>query len=211
MKLTLALLRWMRQVLPRDTIVAVAVICALVVEGFHLWCQLGWGQADEAFFARVRLLIQVVSVSVYGAHRVLTFHPANDPDYRQWLECSPWTPRMPLPMGPVHLVLQDFVILAASILLTRDFTTRVLYIPIAFLVSYVAMLAITVRMTGQTVWAYVLGIAIGGGGFSIQQPMEALMTMGATTALSLVALQSSLRAFPWKLPWFAQFRDWVKS
>jgi hypothetical protein len=49
----------------------------------------------------------------YGLYRVMKFHPVLQAKYRQWLELSPWTNRLPLPLGPVMFVWQDAVLIAA--------------------------------------------------------------------------------------------------
>src|SRR5581483_311327 len=96
-----AFLRWMRQVLPRDTIVAGAVAADLAIEFTYLLSMFWAGVADEAAFQNLRFMVQLFAAFMYGGHRVATFHPGCDVDYRQWLESTPWTPRHPLPMGPL--------------------------------------------------------------------------------------------------------------
>jgi len=200
-------LGWMRQVLPRDTIVAVAVIADLAVEAIYLYAR-WWGPGDEEAFARVRLAIQVIAVMIYGGHRVATFHPACDADYFKWLERTPWTPRQPLPMGPIHLVPQDVVVILASVLLTRILDARVLYIPVMFLFAYGFSLAIVVWTTGQKLMAYTLGAALGFVIVAVQRPAAALIAACGATLLTPFAIRGSLAAFPWELPWFANGRSW---
>jgi hypothetical protein len=192
--------RWMRQVLPRDTLVATAVGCDVLVELVYLWIAWRFGGVDESFFAKVRLIVQVVAATSYGVYRVGTFHPACDSDYRQWLRTTPWTPRSPLPMGPVHVVPQDIVLICASMLLCRVEDWRVLYIPTAFFCAYCATLATFTWATGQKVLAYALGAGLGGVVFGIQYPVAAFGAAVTTALLAPVAIRASLRSFPWELP-----------
>ena len=53
--------------------------------------------------------------AMYAFYRVWTFHPALRPGYCQWLCGTPWTSRKALPLGPVHLVWQDLLLLAIAI------------------------------------------------------------------------------------------------
>jgi len=202
------LLRWMRQVLPRDTIVAVAVGCDLIIELIYLLCLARLGFVNENAFASTRLMVQVFAAFLYGGHRVATFHPAGDAEYRQWLALTPWTPKHPLPMGPLHLVLQDLVVIAASMALTRIEDARVLYVPIVFLSTYAFCLACSVWATGQKVMAYLLGGGLGAVVLFVQVPASALMAAAATVALTPLAIRRSLAAFPWELPWYADGRSW---
>lgn len=48
----------------------------------------------------------------YGAARVLLLHPVFDPAYRRWLATTPWSPRHPLPKGPLHLAWPDLLVVA---------------------------------------------------------------------------------------------------
>lgn len=201
-------LSWMRQVLPRDTIVALAVCSDIAVELVYLWSRFWWGSAEESLFAGYRLFIQLLAALFYGGHRVATFHPAYDAEYRKWLECTPWTPRHPLPMGPLHLVLQDVVVLTASMILTRISDARVLYIPAVFLSSYCLSLAVVVWSTGQKFLAYALGAALGLVIVFVQNPVGALLSSMAATLITPVAIRRSLAAFPWELPWYADGRSW---
>lgn len=70
----------------------------------------GWGRQS----AQLVMIIALFDI-LYGAIRVLNFHPASDwgRDYREWLKLVPWDASRPLPFGPVHLVWQDMVAIFA--------------------------------------------------------------------------------------------------
>uniref|UniRef100_A0A7C2P529 Uncharacterized protein n=1 Tax=Schlesneria paludicola TaxID=360056 RepID=A0A7C2P529_9PLAN len=206
--MTRLFLRWMRQVLPRDTIVATAVLLDLFVESFYLICLWRFGNADEEAFAWFRLVVQVLCAASYGVYRVATFHPVNDQDYRQWLATTPWTSRQPLPMGPVHLVPQDLVVILASMALARVYEPRVLAVPLAFLASYNLVLAISTWSTGQKLLSYLVGLGLGGVLACIQRPWEALAWAAGTTVVGAFALRQSLGSFPWNIPWYLDGFDW---
>lgn len=57
-------------------------------------------------------IVCIFGLFLYGTHRVLSFHPVFDPDYRRWLCATPFEPSRRLPMGPVHLDWRDAVYLA---------------------------------------------------------------------------------------------------
>jgi len=60
----------------------------------------------------VRKIMLCSAAGLYAAFRLLRFHPACYPGYAGWLKLTPWTPDRPLPLGPVHPVWQDAVVLA---------------------------------------------------------------------------------------------------
>jgi hypothetical protein len=47
----------------------------------------------------------------YGFLRGGLYHPVFDEKYRNWLATTPWTPRHPLPKGPVYLVWVDLIVI----------------------------------------------------------------------------------------------------
>ena len=55
----------------------------------------------------MRVIIPTVAALLYGMYRV-SFYPSRR--YSQWLFSTPWHPELPLPLGPVHLVWQDLVV-----------------------------------------------------------------------------------------------------
>src|SRR5262245_22736690 len=57
-------------------------------------------------------------VGGYAVYRVAGFHPGYRAGYYLWLRGTPWSSQKPLPMGPVHLVWQDVLLLATVFALT---------------------------------------------------------------------------------------------
>jgi hypothetical protein len=65
---------------------------------------------------RFLLVFPSIGLLGYGLWRGLVFHPLLRPDFRRWLEATPWTPDRPLPFGPLHLNWQDFVVVVVFLL-----------------------------------------------------------------------------------------------
>jgi len=59
----------------------------------------------------IRMTIIGGAAALYAAFRLFRFHPACNHAYANWLRLSPWTPRKPLPLGPVHFVWQDAAVI----------------------------------------------------------------------------------------------------
>jgi hypothetical protein len=49
------------------------------------------------------------AIGVYAALRVGGYHPLGNPNYSRWMSTTPWHKGVGLPLGPSHLVWEDFV------------------------------------------------------------------------------------------------------
>jgi hypothetical protein len=54
-----------------------------------------------------------IAAGGYALYRLGRFHPVCNRGYRAWLTLTPWTADKPLPLGPVHLVWQDAIVVGA--------------------------------------------------------------------------------------------------
>jgi hypothetical protein len=71
----------------------------------------------------------------YAFCRAFADHPVWNKGYRDWLKLTPWAPGKRLPLGPVHLVWQDAVALAAFLglaFVNRSFHPSVVLVAFAF-------------------------------------------------------------------------------
>ena len=60
-----------------------------------------------------RNFILAMAAGCYAVYRLVRFHPVCNRGYRAWMTLSPWTADKPLPLGPVHLVWQDAIVIGA--------------------------------------------------------------------------------------------------
>ncbi len=189
---------WMRLVLPRFDYAVVFGMVVLSVEALRLALLLGYGSVDESWFARVRFAIHFIAALSYGVFRAVGFHPNANEDYRRWLESTPWTSRLPLPAGPITLVLQDLVVILLLLGLSQDFSLKALYIPVIFLTSYQATLAFINWELDEWALAYGVGFGLGAQCFFFRQPELQLAIGAACYPLTWFAVERSLRRFPWE-------------
>src|SRR5947209_2936166 len=109
------MIRWLRVVLPPWWVLLPAGMIYAGYEAFFL-C-LGWLLGTPYYAAQEgeKSLLGLFGfyAFLYAIYRVWTFHPALRPDYYQWLRGTPWTSRKPLPLGPVHVVGQDVLLVGA--------------------------------------------------------------------------------------------------
>ena len=76
------------------------------------WLPLGdwWSSLSWRYF---RFALLGIAAADYGVLRVLRTHPYANSSHRRWLAHNPWRRGKPLPLGPIHIVWEDLVVLAA--------------------------------------------------------------------------------------------------
>ncbi len=196
--MTKPLRNWMRVVLPRGEVGLLVILGMLLIDGAHLW--IVWQQWPVAHqLAALRVGWLSLAAFAYGIYRAVVFHPLCDADYRRWLEFTPWNADRPLPAGPLWLMPQDLVVIAAIIGLNHEFTPLNFIIPIAFLGGYLLVNLILNWLAGE--WALAFAAAFGLAGLPLLHahweyilPVE-ILCLG----ISYWATRRSLRHFPWKL------------
>lgn len=201
----LGLIRWMRKVVPRGDMVTACITLEMMIECAYLWCVWQFGVADESLFRWFRFVWLSVCAGGYGVYRIAGFHPVANPNYRAWLEQTPWTPDKPLPCGPLQLVPQDLLVVCGLAVLYRTPSMWMLYFPTIFLVGYQSMLAICGRMIGHWRLAYSLGFGLGAVMLFIDRPEYAFAAADACFIIGRIAVSRALATFPWDLPWQADF------
>jgi hypothetical protein len=186
---------------------AVWLALALVLQ-FGVWTvaalslgdgQIIWSRVVEDF-SGIAPLVFLPAACAYGVYRIWAFHPVLRPGYRAWLTSTPWTAARPLPLGPVHLVPQDVLLLAITFALAWPAHGMTSLEPIkAFCFVYVMTLALALACTRESTAAFLT--AFGGGGIvSVWSNQLSFFAVAALTYLiAIVGLERSYRRFPWDL------------
>jgi hypothetical protein len=148
---------------------------------------------------RIQTGILAVAAGFYAMYRVTRFHPACNPGYSAWLRLSPWTAAKPLPLGPVHPVWQDAVVLGLLSVVSAWHAHLSAWLPvIVFGLTYLATLTILLLFTRQWPACVALGFL---------WPALILPGLNLTEGIGLFAVIAaviwyghgkSLRAFPWE-------------
>lgn len=194
---------WMRVVLPDTWIVSFCVAAEMLIETVYLFCLWWGGQVDEMFFRNVRLVWLGGAALSYGMYRATAFHPALNEEYREWLKLTPWTADKPLPGGPIRQMPQDLVVLGGLMLLARDSSLLVLYLPAVYLFGYLMSLAVATRAAGDWLFAYLIGFGLGGIVLAGQSPDICVTVAMACYPIAFLAIRRSLVRFPWDIDWSA--------
>lgn len=152
---------WLRVVLPPAMAITVFGLVYLVMEGV-VWWQVWWNElaGPSAEMRSPRDVLLWLTAIAYGGYRVMAFHPMYRPDYRKLLLLTPWTVRKPLPVGPIHVVWQDIVVVAALVCLGLPqayFNPQRL--PLICLTAY--LISSTVTFFPARLWVYFYGMVFG--------------------------------------------------
>ncbi len=194
------MIRWLRVVWPPWWTLLIAAIVYSFFEAVFLLVE--W-LLQTPFFAtrdneRVMLGLMGVLAGQYGLYRFAAFHPVVRLDYRQWLRATPWTSRKPLPLGPVHLVAQDVLMLGVLVALgwPRLQSQALIVIPV-FLFTYLIGLGLLHAATGAPLWAYAIGVGVGFMALFAPYPVLFAIAAAASYGCAYLGLRAALARFPW--------------
>jgi hypothetical protein len=144
--------------------------------------------------------VHLIGMAIYGVYRATAFHPYFRPEYRRWLELTPWAWPKPLPVGPAHPVIEDALIVAAAGLpawLACDLHPIASYA--AAMAAYLLVLGRTFGTTGA--WGHQFAVLFGLG-LALRLVRDrpewyGLAILGAYLA-AMAGLRRSLRHWPWE-------------
>ena len=187
----------LRLTLPPLWTVAIAATLLIATELLSLWvaCQITWTAAMP--FLRMRDHLAALFAVAYGIYRVAAFHPLFRPKYRVWLELTPWTVRKKLPLGPIHLVWQDAVVLGLLAACLHGTTMGRFGMLEAFLFSYLAILGVSFWATGPWWMSYLVLAGLGLATRMVECPMAFPLTLVILYAIAFVGHRMALANFPW--------------
>jgi hypothetical protein len=193
---------WLRLTLPHDGYVAAFLFVYVLFEAIlPLISRLAWGVTVDFFVGNLLLHLGAV---VYAAHRVFSFHPAFSSAYHHWLATTPWTSRRPLPVGPIHLVTQDFLILAflAGLAWMRHPLVSPAGLILEFLMVYELSLAVSFAFLKMPWFAYAIAFGLGLVTWLAPGLWPALAVAVAIYVVSYIGLRRALDNFEnWDLGW----------
>ena len=197
--------RWNRLVFPPWWAIASFLLIYLFFDGHYLyvgrWLDM---PRDAEQFVRGRWLA-VGAAGVLFAFCRLSVHPAHRREYRDWLACSPWIVGKPLPLGPVHLIPQDGLILGALLLMMRTTGMELIWVVFAFLFAYELGMAGTLLITGERWTAYGLLFGLSIAIRLVPAGAAAIAVLVLLYPLTYLAHVRCLVRFPWRTKTALQF------
>jgi len=125
-------------VMPFRTFVTAVIGAALIlltvfgVDQFILYTLPAYAEIEARLAESCLALLTVLMLLFYGLCRGVS--PYTNPDYLKWLESTPWTLNLPLPLcSPINLIWQDAVVVGCAMLLwSWGGIVSVLYLPVFF-------------------------------------------------------------------------------
>jgi hypothetical protein len=148
----------------------------------------------------LHLYVIAALMVTYALYRGSSFHPVNVKGYGTWLARTPWRFPMPLPLGPVHLVWQDVVVVLALTSLTflpPRTEASLLCLPLGFLMVYCWRLGLTLFRL-EVRWATILLILLSALAVLLaRQPWYFLPIVAAIYGVTYFGISRSLRDFPY--------------
>jgi hypothetical protein len=149
-------------------------------------------------FLSIRSGILGTAAAVFALYRLYRFHPACSPGYAAWLKSSPWTPDKPLPLGPVHVVWQDAVVIGVLAGLAQWHAHVDPALPaIVFGVTYLAAITLLLAFTRTWLPCLCLGFLWPALGLPAVRGLPTFGVFGAIILVIWYGHRKSLRAFPW--------------
>jgi hypothetical protein len=197
--------RWIRVVLPSEIYILAACACYLFVSVSSYLLDLNNRINGRPLQASVAgLLVLVACAFAYGIQRVKNFHPACQAEYRNWLRTTPWHAGLPLPIGPVHLILQDLLIVGLMTgLSSLHAEFRWYIIPSSFLIGYLMMMICALVLTRRFFPAYLILVGLGGVVYLQDSPLGLSVIFTILYVIAWAGQRDSLRDFEqWDMYFF---------
>ncbi len=189
--------RWRRtlgQILPSWFATALFLTGLLISEALIFAAQRMGDKATLANTLNFQIGFVLLGAAAFALYR-LSFHPAANITYGQWLVTTPWQYPRALPFGPAHLVWQDAIplaVIAASQYRNPQFAVLTI---LTFVIVFALGSLITASSAGVTWLDTFFGIGIGGLAwlpFSYATGVAVVVALLATLHFGLAA---SLRRF----------------
>lgn len=181
----------------------VAFVAVYVLLGFGIWLiERATRIQGELFQNReiqnVRMFILGIASTGYAIYRLARFHPGCSRAYSHWLRLSPWTAEKPLPLGPVHLVWQDAVVIAVleAVAIWHARLDPGL-IAAVFGLSYLIGMTILLAFTRRWAPCLILGFLWPTLMLPAAEGLPIAGLIGAIIAVIWWGHRQSLQAFPW--------------
>ena len=203
---------WLRVVLPPMWVIVLLAIVYGLINAVHFGSELFGFRANSHDFHELCLMLISFAALAYGVFRAIVFHPFWRLAYREWLLGTPWEHPQPLPLGPVHLVWQDLVVVGTLALLVTLHSNlsasdhfAVAALIFTFLLAYLIPLTPTFTMEGSQHFGYAIAFGLALVIRTMSFVWLSLPIAVAVYLLAWVGLSKALGRFQeWNLDWFAE-------
>jgi hypothetical protein len=193
------ILRWFTALVPA-WILGVALIPYAIIESIVL--SMMWTEAtvEELYTQReIRSTYVIVLIAGYALYRATYFNPFYNQRYRSWLGCTPWRWGIPLPLGPLRLVLQDFVVIAIAVVMCHGMPDSfLLALPVLFLCAYLFPFVGNFSFVQMPISAVIVSFGLGTVVWLLSQSQLAALGISLVLYGFVYArMDANFRLFPW--------------
>lgn len=203
---------WLRVVLPPMWVIVLLAIVYGLINAVHYGSGLFGLRSNPDQFHGLCIVLITNAALAYGVFRAIVFNPFWRLAYREWLLATPWQHPQPLPLGPVHLVWQDLVVVGVLALLVTIHTNWVEAHQFAvgaliftFVLAYLIPLTPTFTMGGSQHFGYAIAFGLALVIRTMSFVWLSLPIAVAVYLLAWVGLRKALGRFQeWNLDWFAE-------
>ncbi len=152
---------------------------------------------DVEEIKNIKIVLLAGGAMVYALYRIWRFHPRCNSAYLVWLRLTPWTADKPLPLGPVHPVWQDAVVIGVLTLIAKWQAHLDPLLPaVAFGLAYLGGMTLVLLATRQRV-SFLLGFLWPALILPFLNAIGFGLVCAAIVAVIWYGHRQSLRAFPW--------------
>ncbi len=180
-----------------------AFVCIYAALHGAVWIinsRLPWGVEVFAPKELANLSASVIGIAsvLFVLFRLFRFHPAANRPYAAWLQTTPWVSRQPLPLGPLHPVIQDVVVIGVLAAIARCHAAVDPWLPVA-LSLFIYLAAMTLLLALTRTRGYFLAAAFLWPALILPQVGDWQRTaiLAALAAVVWLGYRSSLSHFPW--------------
>lgn len=202
------MIRRLREFVPQPGFLATIAVVYFLLDLPLIYAQWRMGRPIPMETPRPSYGFLQIAALAWGASRVLTAHPFYRFSYRDWLETTPWTSLLPLPLGAPRLIWQDGVALGLVVLLSQvQPHVDPLRIACLTLLAATALLTVPLWFTGLPGLGYGIALLVG---LAVRLYPERWAYLGvsiASYAMAWLGLTLCLARFPWPLTWLKEMQQ----
>jgi hypothetical protein len=162
------------------------------------WHGPGENLSDIPEIKGIRMIMLGIAAALYALFRLVRFHPICSQAYADWLKATPWTAARRLPLGPIHPVLQDAVVIGVLTVIARwhahvDAALPVSVFAMVYLVGMTVLLAATRRWWSCLVLGFLWPALL----LPSAEGWPSSLLLAAIVIVLWHGHRQSLKAFPW--------------
>lgn len=193
------MMRWLFRTWPPPLVLFLAGLAVFILELPQIIFEWRFGvELLQEFRIQPGLFLLYLFSVILGGYRIVYFHPHWRSAYANWLKTTPWVVHKPLPLGPIHFVWQDLLLVGIGFTLVWLLYGRwSIVVVLVFLFTYLILLGISLLLTGERNFAYVLWAFLGLLLLFRNYPLWEAPIALAAYLVGILGLKRSLRSFPW--------------